>query len=258
MDDLQPNGKCHKCGTDISHKADNALWCNDSCRMRYNRAKQKQTAMNGTPIQQGNQVELYHHPTEEIDLKDAATTYVRQLKASKEQAERTAYKLDEENKALRDQKNEQLRTIDKLEAKIERITEKFESDKERLQEKFERELKDFESSNGLGSIVQQNLNPEVMQALVTEGLGLVKAVVSSRMQGQSGGTAYSALVTKLANLVNEGKEVQQQKIFNLISSIINEANLQGLGDDGLVILIDSIINSINNGTFRNNQEAHQG
>ena len=250
MDDLQPNGKCHKCGTDISHKAENALWCSDSCRMRYNRAKQKQTAMNGTPSQQGNQVELYHHPTDEIDLKDAAGSIVRQLKASKEQAERTAYKLDEENKVLRDQKNEHLRTIDKLEAKIERITEKFESDKERLQEKFERELKDFESSNGLGSIVQQNLNPEVMQVLVTEGLGLVKAVVSSRQQTM-GGTP--ALPTDVQEIVGWYQKLTPDYKTSFDALLMHIAQM---GPNGLTF-INQILQ--NNGIEpRNQQEAHQG
>lgn len=247
---------CKHCGEEFDPTVPKQQYCSDSCRAKAFRQKQKEKQTMGGIDEPNNSVELYHHPTEEIDLKDATGTIFRQLKGQKDQALKTAHSYQTRFETERELRLSAERAKERLEDKIERIQLEHKHELERTKEKFERELKDHEASNGMGSIIREMATPEVIREV---GPPLIQALGGLFNRGQQMGSlpAYSPLAKKIADLVESGAPEEQQKLFNLISSVINEAQLQKLGDNGVIILIDSIINSLNNGTFRNKQQAAQ-
>lgn len=245
--------ECKQCGKSFEPSNSRQSYCSDSCRAKAFRERKENKPMAGIEENTAD-VQLHHYPTDDFDINDAQGSLFRTLRAQLKQHQQTNYKLDAEKNALREERHEHLRKIERLEDKLERKDELHKAEVEKIKDKFERELKDFEASNGMGAIAREMITPEVIREVAPP---LIQAFGGLLNRGQQMGNLpqYSPLAKQIADLVNKGAPEEQQKLFNLISSVINEAQLQNIGDDGVIILIDSIINSITNGTFRNKQQA---
>lgn len=161
---LKANGKCHRCGNDISHKNSGAIFCSNKCRMQASRERK---------VNEMEQLKVLNDPLSEWDLNDAKTTLFRQIKNLKDQAERTAesYKNNYENE--REKRLDLQRQYDRIEDKLDRQKSEHNFELEKQKDKYERELEKLQESSGLGAITKEVLTPEVIQSVtptIVEGI----------------------------------------------------------------------------------------
>ena len=229
-----------ECENQFEPKQNTQKFCSEACKGKAYRLAQKAKPMNG----------LSTHDTPDIRVEEVeGFDFKNPLQASFVEARNAA----RQYKTLHDRERETRinleRKNDKLEDKIERITEshavKIEAlqkdhkyEIEKITQEWERRLGDSEKSNSLSGVAREVLTPDVVKEL---GPGLIQGIFATMNKGQQG-TAYPQPVKKVADLLVQAYPEEQEKVLVLIQSIVNASG------ENVEQYLDTLITQINTQT----------
>lgn len=143
---------------------------------------------------------------------------------------------------LRDKQSEYQLKVDALNSEIKELT---------------RELGDAQKGSGLNGIVTKAMESENgIEQLLTGGAQLIQSLAqfTGKQAPAADGSSpsYNEMVTKIATFLNQGSPSEQQKVYHLITTLVNSAQKNNPKSPDLEGLIDATIKNLTDGTIRRN------